>query len=142
MTARRGWRPVAATVLVAAAALTLSTASASGLPMSGGGVSIGSAQACASAPVTLTKTEPITLLWWVLGYRGVQLTGIPAGCAGLPLELTVHDASGAGVQTTFVAAAASAGTMNLSTGGDYGGVLNSAPAYAMTIAGWSVPVSG
>lgn len=142
MTARLGRRPAVSLLLAAALALTLGTASASSLPVNGGGVSIATAQACTATPVVLTKTQPITFLWWVVGYRGVQLSGVPTACAGLPLELTVHDAAGGAVQTTFAAASSTAGPMELSTTGDNGGVLNNAPAYAMTLAGWSVPVSG
>lgn len=142
MSARPATRVLAPVLVAGALALSLGTASASSLPVAGVGLSSQFAQGCTATPISVTKTQPITLLWWVLGYRGVQLSGIPAACAGLPLELTVHDAAGGAVQTTFSIASAVAGTTNLSTTGDFGGLLNATPAYAMTVDGWSVPTSG
>lgn len=83
-------RLLAALAALCVVAGGLSLASAATLPLAPASLTAQTATGChEGAEVTVTRADPYGLwfiIWWRIdGYRLVEVSGVPAACAGLPL---------------------------------------------------------
>lgn len=129
---RRRLLVTVAMLAVMASALTVGNAAA---------LSVGTSQLAArqagpcAASVTVTRTEPVYLLWiFLIGYQGVRVSGDLDACRGLPVS--VNGTSGTPALTGTVPATGST-TMTWSGLARYAASLN----FTVAIDGWQIPTS-
>lgn len=131
----------AAVAAVALSVVGLVVASASQLNVSGGSLFLQNASPCTNATIATTGFRSGG--GYGSTWNNVRLVGVPAACAGLPIQLTVSATSGGwwggGTTTSVGSGTAAAGTVDIGvtpnySSGDVTGV-------ALLIGGWGVPTN-
>ena len=133
---KRRMAAVVAVLILAIGGLTM--ANAASLTVSAGSMSTATAAPCV-AQLALTRTDPV--FGGLFGYNSVTVMAVPATCAGLPLSLTVYRPSGGAVIATGSVASLPTGNVRVPVSATYGGIFGGTYTFALTINGWSVPVT-
>lgn len=125
---------LAAVAMLAVMASALTIGNAASLTVDGGHLATTQATPCA-ASVTVTRTEPVYLLWiFLIGYQGVRVSGDLDACRGRTIAVT---GTGGTPSVTGTVPATGSTTMTWSNLARYGTNV----AFVVAIDGWHVPAT-
>ncbi len=107
-------------------------ASAASLSVNTSGTHVAGANRCTDGPLaTTTGTDRRGA-----NYRAVNVSGVPAECAGLPIDVVVYRSNGTSYATG--SGTASAGSFDVATSNYH---VNNVAGVALTIGGWAIPAT-
>lgn len=126
-------RFIAVIVVALLAGVGLTAASAASLNLGAGTVTTTTAGPCTTGTITVTRTQPVYLLWiFLLGYEGVRLGNVPASCQGLPIRITAGNGEAEGTSP-----GATSTSVEIDMDDMYG---RNTTTFSLVINGWHVPV--